>query len=281
MKRLAIALALAATVGLAPPAGAEKIPVSATPAYEAAFGAPPASEGVACRAAVVYLPGLGASGSPDRLAPVPLFSVNPDRIVEEAARVLVGGHPEQVRLLPLPRLFPEGTTLAGVEVTDGIARVRVTQGLPGTTHPLAAQALAHTLTQFEGISAVQLQAGAEPPGPTVRPDPAAVEPPAAPRLLDVLTAVHEGETPEEIDVLFDRPVEVIEVRVESPAGTPIPGQLYTSMFDMAAVLRPADPTRIREGMELRVTWAVRDRKGREARGAKTLPLRWYVHPETR
>ncbi len=263
------------------PAWGARAGVSATPAYRAAFGAPPASQGVDCRAAVVYLPGLGASGSGDRLAPIPLFSVTPGKIVEEAARVLVAGHPEQVRLLPLPRLFPEGTALKGVTVEKGVAVVRIALGTAGQPHPLAGQALAHTLTQFEGIAGVRLRIGDDPATPVVRPDPAVVEPPAAPRLLDVLTAVQEGEPPAEIDVLFDRPIEVIETRLERPDGTPIPGKLYTSMFDMAAVLRPENPGVIREGMELRVTWAVRDRKGRESRGSRTIPLRWYRHPGTK
>jgi len=201
--------------------------------------------------------------------------------VQEAARVLVAGHPEQVRFLPLPRLFPEGTTLEGVAVEQGVAVVRVALGPGGHPHPLAGQALAHTLTQFEGIVGVRLQIGDAPLAPVVRPDPAVVEPPAAPRLLDVLTAVQEGEPPAEIDVLFDRPVEVIETRLEGPDGAPIPGKLYTSMFDMAAVLRPEDPGVIREGMKLRVTWAVRDRKGRESRGSRTISLRWYRHPGTK
>ncbi|WP_025322439.1 GerMN domain-containing protein [Deferrisoma camini] len=275
------ALGASLALFLAGPAAGAGTQVSATPAYRAAFGAPPASQGVDCRAAVVYLPGLGASGSGDRLAPIPLFSVTPGKIVEEAARVLVAGHPEQVRLLPLPRLFPEGTALKGVEVEEGVAVVRIALGTAGQPHPLASQALAHTLTQFEGITGVRLRLGDDPPAPVVRPDPAAVEPPAAPRLLDVLTAVQEGEPPAEIDVLFDRPVEVIETRLERPDGTPIPGKLYTSMFDMAAVLRPEDPGAIREGMALRVTWAVRDRKGRESRGSRTISLRWYRHPGTR
>ncbi|NOY44199.1 MAG: GerMN domain-containing protein [Deltaproteobacteria bacterium] len=265
----------------ADPALGARTGVSATPAYRAAFGAPPVSQGVDCRAAVVYLPGLGASGAGDRLAPIPLFSVTPGKIVEEAARVLVAGHPEQVRLLPLPRLFPEGTTLKGVTVEQGVAVVQIALARAGQPHPLASQALAHTLTQFEGIAGVRLQVGDAPPAPVVRPDPAVAEPPAAPRLLDVLTAVQEGESPAEIDVLFDRPVEVIETRLEGSDGTPIPGKLYTSMFDMAAVLRPDDPGVIREGMELRVTWAVRDRKGRESRGSRTIPLRWYRHPGTK
>ncbi|GAB4283098.1 MAG: hypothetical protein Kow0092_37990 [Deferrisomatales bacterium] len=259
-------------------AGAE---VQATAAYREAFGAPPASEGVACRAAVVFLPGVGRTGREDRLAPVPLFSVTPDKTLEEAARVLVEGHPVEPRFLTIPRLFPPGTSLAALELADGLATVRLGRGLPGDAHPLAGQALAHTLTQFAEVERVRVQGGSAPPGEPLRPDPAVLEAPASPRLLDVVASAHAGEPPEEVDVLFDRPVEVVQVEARRPGEGPLAGRWYTSMFDMAAVLRPEDPSVLREGMTLQVTWAVRDRKGREARGSREVSLRFYVHPEPR
>ncbi len=233
------------------PAGAPaaKTPIPATQAYREAFGAPPTTEGAACRAAVVFLPGMGRSGRTDRLGPVPLISVSPDRIVHQAARIVVEGYPESPRFLEVRPAFPPGTRLLGLDVEAGTARVRVALGA-GESHPLALQALALTLTQFEGISTVTLAAEGAEPTPATGPRTDLAEPPGSPRLIDVLSTRTPEEAPTEIDVLFDRPVEVLEARLFRADGAEIPGRWYTSMFDMAAVLRPEDPSVIREGLAL-------------------------------
>ncbi len=273
---LSVAAALFAVLGAAPLALAETEPAAATAAYRAAFGSPPGTEGVRCRAAVVFLPGMGRSGSPGRLGPVPLISVSPDRIVEQAARVVVEGYPERPRFLAVPPAFPPGSRLLGVDIRDETATVRVAPGA-GTPHPLALHALALTLTQFDGISAVALALEGREPGPATGPRTDLAEPPGPPRLIDVLSTRSPDQAPAEIDVLFDRPVEVLELWIAAADGTPVPGRLYTSMFDMAAVLRPGDPGVIREGLPLRVRWEVKDRKGRHGRGERQVTLRIYQH----
>lgn len=278
-RTLATIAFLLATFLLTALASAKEAPIEATALYRQAFGPPPKAEGEKCLAAVVFLPGVGFSGAPDKLSPVPLFSLSPGKVIEEAARVLVEGHPTQVRDLKLPRLFPEGSKLSGVRVADKAAVVRVTLAGPGSSHPLAVQALAHTLAQFEGIGSVTLEMEGRPPLGPEAPKAALAEGPPPPRLLDVISSIHKGEQPSEIDVLFDRPVDVVTVSISDGAGKPFPGKTYTSMFDMAVVFHPDDPKRIRESLPLDVRWSVRDKLGRKAEGMRAIPLRIYTHPE--
>jgi hypothetical protein len=259
----------------APPSFSAETPIDATAAYREAFGPPPKSEAPNCRAAVVFLPGVGASGDPARLGPLPLFSLDPEKTAWEAARVLVEGYPTRVRFFEPPRVFGADAKLSGLEVRDSVAIVTVTGGPAVKPHPLAVQALAHTLAQFPGISSAVLRVAGQAPGPPHPPDPSLLESPPRPRLLDVVSSVHPGEEPTEIDVLFDRPVTVDSFTLRLENGTGLPGKTYTSMFDMAVVFRPEDPKVLREGLPLEVSWRVEDRTGRKGGGAKEVALRVY------
>lgn len=266
-------------IALAGGGWAAETPTQATSAYREAFGPPPQVEGGRCSAAVVFLPGAGASGSPERLGPLPLFSVDPDKVAEQAARVVVEGYPTTVRYFEPPRAFPEGAKFSGLKIQDRIATVAVALPKRGEAPPMATQALANTLAQFEGVDAVSLAVtGGATSGPAP-PDSSLREPPPPPRLLDVVVSVHPEEEPEEIDVLFDRPLEVKSFSLRLGDGTGIPGRTYTSMFDMAVVYRPEDPEVLREGLPLAVRWSVADRTGRAAEGEMTVGLRIYRHPE--
>jgi len=272
----ALGMALLALATLSPAAEA---PAEATGAYREAFGPPPQVEAGRCTAAVVFLPGAGASGNPERLGPLPLFSVDPNRVAEQAARVVVEGYPTPVRYFEPPRAFPKGAKFSELAIQERIATVTVTLPKADAPPPMATQALAHTLAQFEGMEAVSVAVtGGTTSGPT-RPDPSLRESPPPPRLLDVVSSVHPGEDPEEIDVLFDRPLEVESFSLRLEDGTSIPGRTYTSMFDMAVVYRPQDPKVLREGLPLAIRWSVADRTGRTAEGEKAVELRIYRHPE--
>jgi hypothetical protein len=278
-RALAAIASLLATLLPTASLSAGEAPIEATALYRQAFGPPPKAEGGKCLAAVVFLPGVGSSGAPDKLSPVPLFSLSPGNVIEEAARVLVEGHPTQVRDLRLPRLFPEGSKLSGVRVAGKAAVVRVVPVGPGPFHPLALQALAHTLAQFEGVGSVTVQMERRAPLGPEAPKAAVVEAPPPPRLLDVVSPIHKGEAPSEIDVLFDRPVDIVTVSISAGEGKPFPGKTYASMFDMAVVFRPDDPKGIRESLPVDVRWSVRDKLGRSAEGMRAMPLRIYTHPE--
>lgn len=273
-------LALLAPAGPALVAVAAQEPAPATPAYRAAFGQAPSTEAPEqCLAAVVFLPGAGASGRADRLSALPLFLLDPERVLEHTATVLVEGHGAPQRFFEPPRAFPPGSRLLGVERDGGAAVLRVALEAGAVPGPLAAQAAAHTLAQFPGIGAVRIAVEGGDPDAEVRPDPALLEQPGPPRLLDVAAPYHEGETPRDVHVLFDRPVEVISLRLRHADGTALPGQLYQHAFAMSVVLRPAPPASLREGLPLVLSWSVVDFLGRQSQGERAVDLR--LHEEHR
>jgi hypothetical protein len=109
------------------------------------------------------------------------------------------------------------------------------------------------------------------------PDPEAVMPPGLPRVLTVAGVWEEAvANPEEVSVFFDRPVGVEEVRV-SVDGRRLEGDYFTSVFDMAVVIRPQQPEKLREGLPVAVAWRVVDRLGRKGEGEKTFPLARVEH----
>lgn len=67
-----------------------------------------------------------------------------------------------------------------------------------------------------------------------------------------------------INVFFDRPVEVRELKLLSKDGQLFSGDLYHSVFDMAAVLKPKEPAQFKERMPIRVAWEVVDKLGLQA-----------------
>ncbi|MBI5444679.1 MAG: GerMN domain-containing protein [Deltaproteobacteria bacterium] len=276
MKIASVAL-LGALVLSAAAVAAEK-PIRATEAYREAFGPPPVSEGQDCMAAVVYLPGIGASGSPTRLSPLPLFILTPEKAAEQAARVLVEGHPMTVRELAVPRLFPPNAKLRSFKASGGKARVRVATGGAAPSTALAYPALAYTLSQF-GVKSVVLEVeGRRAVGPEGM-APAIVEPPPPVRLLDVVAPVHKGEKPAEIDVLFDRPVSMTNFSIRTAEGSEVPGTTYLSMFDMAVVFKPADPAVILRDAPLSLSWALQDKTGKPATGSRSMKVRIQEHTD--
>jgi hypothetical protein len=262
---------------VAPPATGAPKEVEATAAYREWFGPPPRTDAGQCWAAVAYFPGIGASGSAEKLSALPLFVLEPERIAEKAVRVVVEGYPTKVREFQVPRVFPEGAKLRGLEWDKRTVRVTIAGGTT-TPHPLAYQALAWTLAQFGSPSVVVQVEGMPPQGP-LQPSSALVEPPPPARLLDVLAPVHPGEKPVEINVLFDRPLTITHFRIQSASGAALPGTAYVSMFDMAVVFKPEDPSAIVPEAPLSISWTVRDKKGTNAAGSRTLPLRLHLHQD--
>ncbi|MCM2359065.1 MAG: sporulation protein, partial [Geobacteraceae bacterium] len=71
---------------------------------------------------------------------------------------------------------------------------------------------------------------------------------------------------EEVSAYFDRPVEIKELLISDKEGRPFEGEVFHSVFDMAAVLKPKDPTIFKAGMPIKVRWKVVDKLGRMAEG---------------
>ncbi|MDW7712125.1 MAG: hypothetical protein SCH98_16790 [Deferrisomatales bacterium] len=277
---LVLASILAASGSFPPASTAAEGPAPSTPAYREAFGPTPRTEAPeSCLAAVVFLPGVGRSGGADRLSALPLFLLDPDRVLEHAAGVLVEGYPISLRFFEPPRVFPPGSRFLGVEREGATAVLRVALEAGTVLGPIAAQAAAHTLAQFPGVEAAAVAVDGGARGPAVKPDATLLEPPPPPRFLDVAAPYHEGEEPRDIHVLFDRPVAVDAFRLRLDDGTAVPGQAYLHAFDMAVVFRPSQPVTLREGLRLQVSWSVTDRAGRVSREDHTVGLRLYEQHE--
>ena len=58
----------------------------------------------------------------------------------------------------------------------------------------------------------------------------------------------------------------MELQLLSKDGQQFAGELYHSVFDMAAVLKPKDPSQFKERMPIKVRWKVADKLGRQAEG---------------
>ena len=93
-----------------------------------------------------------------------------------------------------------------------------------------------------------------------------------PRLKDKGAKMIEG-----VHVYFDRPVDVKDFSLADQNGKPFAGEIFHSVFDMAAVLKPKDPSLFTAGMPIKVRWKVADKKGRSAEGEKILPLEIKEH----
>jgi hypothetical protein len=60
-------------------------------------------------------------------------------------------------------------------------------------------------------------------------------------------------------------------------GKAFEGELFQSVFDMAAVLKPKDHALFTAGMPVRVRWRVADKVGRSAEGEQEFPLEVKEH----
>lgn len=255
--------------------------VAATAAYEQYFGAAPVPAEGECYAVVGYLP---RKGNPAQATPVPLFLFTRERQEELVIRHLIG-LPADVLPADVDNPFPAGTTLARFSRQGGVAEVVLAFPREVPREPFRIQgiasALGQTLAQF-GIETVRVAAGGKIlpglPPEGFRPEPGSILEPDRPRLIGVSGTWEKGRhDPEEVLVLFDRPVQVKDIRLSTEGGDPLPGETFQSMFDMAVILRPAKPEAISAGMPVRVAWEVTDRTGRAGRGDQVFPLKRQEH----
>lgn len=251
--------------------------VTATGAYEKYFGAaPPVDKGTAY-AFVIYFP---SRKEPGTIVPFPFFTFDEESIKKIAIERLLGGMDigsYQGEFIP----FPSGVRLLALNEDQGTVTLNLSRELTQSAEAAFARALAATLRQFKGVKDVRLQVdGKETPSNALLKsvDDGAVQQPSAPRLLSVTAMRDKGaKTIEDVNAFFDRPVEVKELKLLSGEGQPLAGDLYHSVFDMAAVLKPKDPSQYTERMPITVRWKVVDKLGRQAEGDSVWPLEIKEH----
>jgi hypothetical protein len=257
--------------------------VAATQAFERTFGPAPVTDKGSCFAFVIYFP---SATHPGKVTPLPFFSFDEASLKRVALQRLMGGMEEKSYAGELLQLFPRGSRLVSLQEQGGSLVAEFGPELKAVAQdPQRAAALKAaielTLGQFKGVSKVSIRAAGEalfpgPQGAAAAADP--VLPPAEPRLLGI-TAMQErtGQPVEEVDALFDRPVEIKELQFRENDGRLLTGEVYHSMFDMAGVLKPKEPGRLAKGTPVTVRYQVVDKLGRSARGEATLPLELRVH----
>jgi hypothetical protein len=240
--------------------------VAATPAYEKYFGAAPSVDKGMAYAFVIYFP---SSKTPGKVVPFPFFTFDEGSLRKVAIERLLGGMDTgsyQGEFIA----FPSGIRLIAINDDQGIVTVNLSKELDNTHEVAITRALALTLRQFKGVKDIRLQVeGKERPlSALVSNDvDSAVQNPSPPRLLSVTAMSDKGaDNIEDVNAFFDRPVDVKELKLLSKDGQPFAGDLYHSVFDMAAVLKPKDPAQFKERMPIKVRWKVVDKLGRQAEG---------------
>ena len=251
--------------------------VAATSAYEKYFGAAPTVDKGTAYAFVIYFPSSKTLG---KVVPFPFFTFDEGSIKKVAIERLLGGMDTgsyQGEFIP----FPSGIRLLAINADQGTVTVNFSKELDKSTEASVVRALALTLRQFKGVTDIRLQVeGRESPLNTLvkSADDSAVQQPSPPRLLTFTAMRDKGAKQiEEVNAFFDRPVEVKELTLLSRDGQPFAGELYHSVFGMAAVLKPKDPAQFKERMPIRVRWKVVDKLGRQAEGDNVWHLEMKEH----
>jgi hypothetical protein len=257
--------------------------VEATQAYRSFFGEPPTVAEGDCFALVGYYP---LAAAPGKITPFPLFMFDREEQLQVVTEQLLRWGEDWDMGGAAVDPFPPGTELLSLTRNGDLVRVELSESVLSGSDPagqrLILAVLGHTLVQFEGIARVQVVAGGillpQQAERGFYPDPEAVVPPGEPRALTVAGVWDDAAAnPEEVSVFFDRPVRVEEVRV-SVDGRRLEGEYFTSVFDMAVVIRPKEPASLREGLPVTVAWRIEDRLGRKGEGEKNFALGRIGHP---
>ncbi|WP_298272394.1 GerMN domain-containing protein [Geobacter sp.] len=276
---VAVFLASCREKGSAPPA-AKPVRVSATAAYEKYFGPPPTTDKGSCYAFVIYFP---SAGEPGKVVPFPFFTFDEGSIRKVAVERLIGGMNVGSYKDEFLQPFAPGAHLQAISREKGLVTVDLGKDFlkGGANREGTLNALVMTLTQFDGVKGVRLLSDGKMldyAKATLLPVDAAVLEPAPPRLLSVTAVKEKGAREvEEVSAYFDRPVEIRELQMTGRDGKPFDGEVYHSVFDMAAVLKPKDHSLFKAGMPVKVRWKVVDKIGREASGDGEFALEVREH----
>jgi germination protein M len=258
--------------------------VSATKAFETYFGPAPTTPKGSCYGFVIYFP---SASNPGKVVPFPFFSFDEASLKKVALERLLGGMDEKTYAGQFLQLFPKGSRLLSLTENDGVVSAdfstEIRPAAANKTGPALFNAVTLSLMQFGGVQGVRILSGGAELYSTEKqpaPDSSAVLQPSAPRLLNVIGMKETAAAPVgEVDALFDRPVTISEFSFTLPDGTKIDGDLFHSMFDMAAVLKPKDPSKLAPGMRIKAHWKATDKVGRESSGDNVFPLEVKVHQD--
>jgi len=268
----------------------KQVRVSTTKAYEKYFGPAPTTDTGTCFAFVIYFP---SAKSPGKVVPFPFFTFDEESMKKVAIARLLGGMDIPAYRGEILQPVRPGTRLLGLTEGKGTVTVDFSRELSGLRADAAGEraflnALVLTLSQFKGVGEVRVSVEGKESGislahsgltrqPLAKDETIVLEP-GPPRLLEVAGLKDKGaKTIEDVHVYFDRPVDVKDLSLADKNGKQFAGELYHSVFDMAAVLKPKDPSLFTAGMPVKVRWKVVDKKGRDSDGETELPLVMKEH----
>jgi germination protein M len=267
------------------PAPAKAARVSATQAFTTYFGPAPTTDKGICYAFVIYFPRAKEMG---KITPFPFFSFDEASLKKIALERMLGGMDEKSYAGEYLQLFPKGSRLVSVSEKEGTVSADFSKELrellsDPTRSRVLFNAITMTLLQFNGVTGVRIVSEGRELYPATAPLPvgaAVVVQPSAPRLLSLIAMKQGPGTPIlEVDALFDRPVDIKEFQFLENDGTLLAGEVFHSMFDMAAVLKPKDPGKLAQGTKLRARYQVVDKLGRSAAGEGSFALEVKQHQD--
>jgi germination protein M len=267
------------------PAPAKAARVSATQAFTTSFGPAPTTDKGICYAFVIYFPRAKEIG---KITPFPFFSFDEASLKKIALERMLGGMDEKSYAGEYLQLFPKGSRLVSVSEKEGTVSANFSKELrEALSDPTRSRALFNaitlTLLQFNGVTGVRIVSDGRELYPAKTPLPVAaavVVPPSAPRLLSLIAMKQGPGAPVlEVDALFDRPVDIKEFQFLENDGTLLAGEVFHSMFDMAAVLKPKDPGKLAQGTKIRARYQVVDKMGRSAAGEGSFALEVKQHQD--
>ena len=260
------------------PSSAQPGKVVATLAYEKAFGAAPVADKGSAYAFVIYFP---SAKDPVKVMPFPFFSFDEASLKKVAIERLLSGMDigsYQGEFLVMPSV----THVVSVNGDQGIVTLTLSKEFSRVVEDKTTEsiyrAIVLTLIQFKGVSDVRILVEGNKTPLNILIDDSVILTPGPPRLLSVTAMRDKGAKDiEDVNAYFDRPVDVKGLKLLSKDGQPFAGGLYHSVFDMAAVLKPKDPSQFKERMPIKVRWQVIDKLGRQAEGDAIWPLEIKEH----
>jgi germination protein M len=254
--------------------------ISATKAYEKYFGPAPTTDKGTCFAFVIYFPSAKKLG---KVIPFPFFTFDEVTIKKVAVERLLSGIEVPAYKDEILQSFAPDVHLLNLAEHEGMMTVDLSKDFlrGGNSREGMLNALVLTLAQFEGVKSVKLLSEGKDVDfakGTLMPVASAVLEPSPPRLLSVMAVKDRGaKEVEEVSSYFDRPVGIKELTLSDRSGKPFPGDLFQSVFDMAAVLKPKDPAEFKAGMRVKIRWKVVDKLARAAEGEGEFPLEVKEH----
>jgi hypothetical protein len=255
--------------------------VLANQAYLDNFGSPPQGKAGEAFARVGYLP---LQNTPGKVRAFPLFLFSDKGELRQILERLVSGELQLPEGSGFFNPFPDDFTVEATALIKPTVTLSLTahQAWPVAGMVAAGLALAETVFQFPQVEHVFMTLNDQPmpqmPAGGYLRSPEKLDTVMPPSIVLMAGMWEKGtDNLDELLVEFDRPITVNNFKLYNNSGEAIEGEYFTSIFQMAVVVLPKDPTLYQEATMLRADWDVVDGLGRSNSGSTTMPLRRYEH----